>query len=194
MTNQQQTATNAREHAAKMAETGTHGLASGDNRPDVAPLDEGLARLLGDLSTVQSDLLGVLRTKTDLLVARDVAGLQGLQSVEAELIERLRDLQTRREELLEQAHSQGLLGDSLHEVACRMPDPPRRRLKSAVQAARSQSRLLQHQSLANWVLAQRSLIHLSQLLEIVATGGRPRPTYGDKQPLRASGALMDQAV
>ncbi|MCU0373434.1 MAG: hypothetical protein MUE56_09370, partial [Ignavibacteria bacterium] len=29
-------------------------------------------------------------------------------------------------------------------------------------------RLLQHQSLTNWVLAQRSMLHLSQLLEIIA--------------------------
>lgn len=194
MTNLQQTATHAREHASKRAESAAEVLARDESPLKAAPLDEGLALLLSDLSTVQADLLRVLRCKTDLLVARDVAGLQELQSAEAELIERLRDLQTRREELLEQAHSHGLLGESLHEVASRMPDPPRRRLKSAVEAARSQSRLLQHQSLANWVLAQRSLIHLSQLLEIVATGGRPRPTYGDKQSLRASGALMDQAV
>ena len=39
-------------------------------------------------------------------------------------------------------------------------------------------RLLQHHSLTNWVLVQRTLIHLSQVLEIIATGGRLKPTYG----------------
>ena len=52
--------------------------------------------------------------------------------------------------------------------------------------------LLQHHSLANWVLAQRSLLHISQLLEIIATGGRLRPTYGKSEPVLARGALVDQ--
>jgi hypothetical protein len=39
-------------------------------------------------------------------------------------------------------------------------------------------RVLQHHSLVNWVLAQRALLHVSQLLEIIATGGRTQPNYG----------------
>jgi hypothetical protein len=42
-------------------------------------------------------------------------------------------------------------------------------------------RVLQHHSLANWVLAQRRLLHVAQSLEIIATGGRMRPTYGDTE-------------
>jgi hypothetical protein len=53
-------------------------------------------------------------------------------------------------------------------------------------------RLLQHQSLANWVLAQRSLLHVSQLIEIIATGGRMQPTYGDKESVHARGSLVNQ--
>ena len=51
--------------------------------------------------------------------------------------------------------------------------------KPAFDEAAERSRLLQHQSLTNWVLVQRSLLHLSQLIEIIATGGRPKPTYGN---------------
>jgi hypothetical protein len=53
-------------------------------------------------------------------------------------------------------------------------------------------RLLQHHSLTNWVLAQRSLLHITQLLEIVATGGRLQPTYGKGASSHARGALVDQ--
>jgi hypothetical protein len=53
-------------------------------------------------------------------------------------------------------------------------------------------RLLQHQSLANWVLAQRVMLHLSQLLEIFATGGRLQPTYGRGEMPTSSGALVDR--
>jgi hypothetical protein len=52
-------------------------------------------------------------------------------------------------------------------------------------------RLLQNQSITNWVLAQRSLLHVSQLLEIIATGGRLQPTYGEGETVNAVGSLQD---
>jgi hypothetical protein len=51
--------------------------------------------------------------------------------------------------------------------------------------------LLRHQSLVNWVLVQRHLIYLSQLLEIIATGGRLEPTYEKEGTLSAHGGLVD---
>ncbi|QDU90316.1 FlgN protein [Pirellulimonas nuda] len=159
------------------------------------PLEEGIALLLADLSAVQTEMLGVLRDKCQRLVSQDVGQIKALQPAEQALIERLTAIQARREALLAQAEQRGLPAESLKAVAGALPDPPRRGLKKSVDAARSQARLLQHQSLTNWVLAQRTLLHLSQLLEIVATGGKPRPTYGRKEPLSAtSGALMDRAV
>jgi hypothetical protein len=53
---------------------------------------------------------------------------------------------------------------------------------------------LQHQSLTNWVLVQRTLLHLSQLIEIIATGGRLKPTYGKGSDHQAGGALVDRAA
>ncbi len=44
------------------------------------------------------------------------------------------------------------------------------------------------------VAAQRTVLHLSQLLEIIATGGRAQPTYGKGRSADCGGALLDQAV
>ena len=66
-------------------------------------------------------------------------------------------------------------------------------MRKSIEAA-GKSRLLQHQSLTNWVVVQRTLLHLSQLLEIIATGGRLRPTYGKESPAASGGALLDHAV
>jgi hypothetical protein len=63
-----------------------------------------------------------------------------------------------------------------------------------VDEARRRARLLQHQSLTNWVLVQRTLLHLSHVVEIIATGGRMQPTYGKGAPVSAGGILVDQAV
>jgi hypothetical protein len=53
-------------------------------------------------------------------------------------------------------------------------------------------RLLQHQSLTNWVVAQRTVLHLSQMIEIIATGGKLKPTYGKSDAALARGALVDR--
>ena len=53
-------------------------------------------------------------------------------------------------------------------------------------------RLLQTGLLTNWLLAQRTLLHISQLLEIIATGGRIQPTYVVSESVQSRGALLDQ--
>ena len=75
-----------------------------------------------------------------------------------------------------------------------LPQTPRQALSRHVQEAQSRARILQHHSLTNWVLAQRALIHLSQMIEIIATGGRLQPTYGSGPLSSDNGALVDQAA
>jgi hypothetical protein len=41
---------------------------------------------------------------------------------------------------------------------------------------------------------QRTVLHLSQMLEIIATGGRTQPTYGNSPRAHRGGSLIDQAV
>ena len=67
-------------------------------------------------------------------------------------------------------------------------------LGEQVKDASAKMLLLRHQSLTNWVLAQRALVHLSQMIEIIATGGRMQPTYGNGAPSFATGNLVDHAV
>ena len=71
-------------------------------------------------------------------------------------------------------------------------------LGKQAKAASLRARLLQHESLTNWVLAQRTLLHLSQILEIVATGGVEKPTYAKGQTATstgaATGAIVDRAA
>jgi len=155
-----------------------------------APLTE----LLADLTQTQTELLDVLGRKRDLLATGDRAGLAELQPEEERLAERLTDCQLRRQGLLQAAGESGLPDGDLRSLAEAMPDPTRKSLRPKIRAARSRARLLQHQSLTNWVLVQRTLLHLSQMIEIVATGGEKPPTYQKSGPSASGGVLMDQAV
>ena len=83
---------------------------------------------------------------------------------------------------------------SLRSLASSLPAAERAGLESQMAVAAERARLLQHQSLANWVFVQRTLLYLTRLLEIIATGGRSEPTYGRGEMIGPGGALVDQAA
>jgi len=157
-------------------------------------LESDVAGLLNELSAVQTDLLSVLTQKRTLLAAGDGAALAAIAPQEQDLATRLQACQDRRQRLLAQAADQGLPSDSIKSLSKTLPVGSRKRLRGELEEARERSRLLQHECLTNWVLVQRTLLHLSQLIEIIATGGRMKPTYGNGSDRQDQGALVDRAV
>jgi hypothetical protein len=159
-----------------------------------AEYEADLASLLADLTAVQEDLIGLLREKHELLAAGDVAGLDAAQARATGLVDRLTACQDRRQNLLAGALGDGLPADSLQSLAAAVADGDAGKLDASFADTQRRTRLLQHQCLTNWVIVQRSLIHLSQMIEILATGGRLSPTYGTGYAAGDSGALVDRAV
>jgi len=153
-----------------------------------------IGALLAELADVQSALLTVLAEKRQILAAGDHERLGALTAREQQLVDRLQACHDQRQKLLARANAEGLPSDSIGSLSDALPAESRSRMQDGIRQAKERSRLLQHQSLANWVLVQRTLIHLSQLVEIIATGGRLRPTYGNGSDRAPSGALVDQAV
>ena len=153
-----------------------------------------MAEFLNDLLAVQDELLEILTKKRELMVASDLEGLSAIGPQEEKLVSRLQECISRREQLLARAKQEGLPAASIKSLSRALPKNQRESLQERVRLARSRTRLLEHHSLTNWVLVQRSLIHLSQLLEIIATGGRLQPTYGKGEPVNSSGALVDRAA
>lgn len=158
---------------------------------DIA-MESEIAELLGDLSNIQDELLEVLSAKRDLMAENDTQGMAQLQPREEQLCARLDACHQRRADLLASAGQRGLPNESLSRLVSRLPSGDRKTLSRKVNDASARMRLLQHQSLTNWVLAQRSILHLSQLLEIIATGGQLQPTYGRGRSPTSSGALVDE--
>ena len=150
-----------------------------------------LAELLGELSNAQQELLDLLTAKRQRMVESDLAGMAELQTREQRLCDRLQACHNRRSELLGTAAQQGLPSENLGKLAGSLKTEKGGVLHKQVKDASAQMRALQLQSLTNWVLAQRAMLHLSQLLEIVATGGRLQPTYGRGEVSTSSGALVD---
>ncbi len=152
---------------------------------------EQLANLLAELTDVQSELLSLLDEKRKRMVARDTSGMLAAQAKEEELCQRLESIQQRRQAMLELAESQGLPHNNLQQLAKALPAGSKVARDAKNAAARM--RVLQQQSLTNWVLAQRSLLHIAQVMEFVATGGRLMPTYGEGTGVNDRGNLVDDA-
>jgi hypothetical protein len=153
-----------------------------------------IGELLQELSDVQSALLATLHEKRQMLATNDHAALASMAEREQALVERLQACHNRRQQLLSRAGEAGLPADSIQSLSHQLPAACRDRMQASIREAADRSRLLQHQSLTNWVLVQRTLLHLSQMIEIIATGGRTRPTYGKGSDRAPSGALVDRAA
>ena len=153
-----------------------------------------IAQLLGRLGTTQDRLLKLLSKKHDLLKQRDHHGISTLAEEEQSLCNDLQECHSQRQRLLDQAAHAGLPADSIQSLAQALPEDRASTLQKPLNESMHRSHLLRHQSFTHWVVVQRTLLHLSQMLEIIATGGRQQPTYGKDGSTQNSGALMDQAV
>ncbi len=157
-----------------------------------------LPELLEELSSVQQDWLAVLLDKQRMLLnPATELDLAGLQAREQELLARLQDCHDQRTGLLKNADGDGASHETLRELAGKLSGSERRRdVEQRLDQTEQQMALLRQRNLSNWVLHQRAMIHLSQVLEIIATGGRLQPTY--KLEASASsgptGGLVDQEV
>ncbi len=150
--------------------------------------------LLGELADVQRELLDSIAEKRRVLASNNHELLHAIAGREHELLARLQACHERRQQLLVRAGEEGLPSDSIRSLSKRLPEEGGSRLQAGIRDAAERSSILQHQSLTNWVLVQRTLLHLSQMVEIIATGGRPRPTYGKGSDRGHSGAFVDHAA
>jgi len=149
--------------------------------------------LLQDLTEVQTSLLSVLQQKREAMASGEIQQLSELQPIEEEINGRLKACFERRSEILQHGQTQGVDALTLAEMTNQLSgqtDSNIGNLEAQFQESRDRIRELQLEHLTNWVIAQKSLLHVSQILEIVATGGKIKPTYG-KDDFCARGALVD---
>jgi hypothetical protein len=133
----------------------------------------------------------VLTAKRERIAANDMVTLNPLNEQTAKLCVRLEVCQERRRQLLLAAQQSGHSVDNLGKLTATLPGENREGMGRRAKEIGSRMRLLQHQCLTNWVIAQKSLLHISQLIEIIATGGRLQPTYGTGAGTLAGGTLLD---
>lgn len=155
-----------------------------------------VADYLDEYLDVQQSLLDVMTAKLDVLAKRSLEETRALDAREAELVERLKACVERRQGLLADpelnATGQSTLKRIVRSVADADDAGEDLHLSRRFDAAEKNNRDLRMRSVSAWVLAQRSVVHWSQMLEIVAAQGQNVPTYKRDRKLRSRGALIDQ--
>ena len=161
-----------------------------------------LSQFLTELEQTQQNLLTLFTAKREALDRRRSDELLNLSSQERELTGRLQELVKERTKLLNKARDAGFVVASLLELAGvigrTVGDSRVLRAIELIEyrIIQSQQRTvtLQQESWVHWIISHRCYNHYTELLELIAHGGHRAPTYGDKTPSAAGGALLDAAA
>jgi hypothetical protein len=161
-----------------------------------------LTRFLAALEETQENLLALFTAKRKALDAFQTQELMRLSAQEGELVARLQKLVKERTEMLLKARDAGFVVESLLELAGaigRTVGDARvlraiELITGRIMQAQHRTARLQHESWVHWIISHRCYNHFTELLELIAHGGHPAPTYGDKPTAAVGGALLDAAA
>jgi hypothetical protein len=161
-----------------------------------------LSQFLTALEEAQENLLTLFTAKRKALDTFQSGELIRLSAREGELAGRLQELVKERMALLLKARDAGFVVESLLEltgaVGRTVGDARVLRaielLQGRIMQSQSRTTRLQHESWVHWIISHRCYNHFTELIELIAHGGHPSPTYGDKASAATGGALLDAAA
>lgn len=150
-----------------------------------------IATFLQRLETVQNDLLALLQRKQKLIADADAEAIKVILPEEEKFLRVLEELMRARASILSRAAESDLPSDSLESLARALPK--RSPVRHEIQKSIYRTRLIQFQTLTNWVLTQKSLLCVNQMLDLIAGQGKMPPVYnnGKTNEMRGgNGSLM----
>lgn len=148
----------------------------------------GLERTQGEIESLQAG-------KTAALKLVRPGELESLAVREEELSRRLRGVLLQRSQLLQRARSAGVPVSSLTQLAGAIGREDRAPLLERIQVAQAQSDRIRRQNWTHWIIAHRSYSHYTEILELIANGGQPAPTYTRGKPAPVvGGAILDASA
>lgn len=151
-----------------------------------------IIEFLKQLDAAQEKTLKILQEKQILLVKPESKALAKVAEEEVAAMEQLRLVLEKREEILLAAGEQGTEVESVQEL-CETLFPNNFEVRKLLDLARSRTQQLRFLALTNWTISQKSMIHLSQLLELIETRGQGKTTY---KPTKGTegGGLVDRVA
>jgi hypothetical protein len=167
-------------------------------------LEEGrkmvdLAREIEDLlvavDETQNALAIAYRDKRSAFRQSNGPEIDRLTRIEESLVADLQAHLRQREQVLQQARGMGLPFDSLASVVRTFDEPLRARLLEKIERTRRVTDANRRESWILWIVCKQSLRFFSDVIELIANGGRRTPIYlaraGAVAELSTGGSLLD---
>ena len=145
---------------------------------------------LNQLLETQTQMLAVLHKKQAILVRPEKKAIASITAEEEKAVETMQAILKRREELLTTARLQNVPGDSIEQL-CRHCFPHNIDVQKMTNEAQHRTHQIRLLAYTNWTLSRKSMIHVSQILELLETQGQGKTTY---QPPISRNGFVDRVA
>ena len=157
--------------------------------------EKDLTCFVRELDSMQKEVLDVLERNQKLLTKVDAKGIEKISQEELQITEKLQTCLVKREKLLQYAKAEQLPSENLESLAKHVIPDRKSEFYKLFEQVKHQTRHIHLYGMTNWIITQKSINHTSQMLEIIATGGRGKPTYTRKHNRHVGvtgGAIVDK--
>jgi len=152
-----------------------------------------LLDFLDQLIETQNQMLAVLHRKQALLVRPEKEAIASISVEEEEAVEKMQQVLSRREELLTAARLQNVNGDSIEQL-CEHFFPRNIEVNKILDEVKHKTHQIRLLAYTNWTMSRQSMIHVSQILELLETRGQGKTTYHPRPPCASGGGLVDRVA
>jgi hypothetical protein len=159
------------------------------------PMQHEILEFLKQLAAAQEKTLTVLQKKQALLVKPDEESLAYLAVEEEDAHNQFKQSLEQRQKILASACEQGLRADSI-QVLCEQLFPMQIEWRKTLDASIARSQQIRYLAFTNWTMSQKSLAHLTKMLEIIETKGLGKTTYNpqSKESPHMGGGFVDRVA
>lgn len=153
-----------------------------------------LERFARKLIDAQETLLQIMRRKRTALTTSDLAALEAIQVPEQEAAQQLQTLVSWRGTLLKSAQRGIGRFETLTDLAKSLSPAQSPPVIALFDQAQRLAIELRQESWVQWIITNRCCNFYSEVLELIAQGGKKAPTYDPAEWAQRGGALMDASA
>jgi hypothetical protein len=160
----------------------------------VADLPHDIEELLLAIDDTQIALGIAYRDKREAIRQANAAEIDRLTKIEEARVAELQVHLRRREQILQRARQMGLASDSLTSLVKTFREPFRESLLAHIDETRRMADANRRESWILWIVCKQSLRFFSDVVELIANGGRRAPIYSTRPASSepsTGGALLD---
>jgi hypothetical protein len=160
----------------------------------LADLPHDIEELLVAIDETQEALGAAYREKRDAIRVANAPEIERLTKIEEARVAELQVHLRRREQILQRARQMGLPADSFTTLAQTFREPFRESLLAHIAQTRRVTDENRRESWILWIVCKQSLRFFSEVVDLIANGGRRAPVYSSRLGMAepsTGGALLD---